>query len=164
MNVEAKQPWSVSSFIGTEKVPPVVTDLSMFDRPNYIDGFVLDCPGAMAWAPEEWSRAILEGAAPKRGDRVLWTLMGLRLGPLQSDRHIAGWRIERREDRWIRVETSAWYMDNCAVVLVEDDQVTTSLSLRYTSPIAPLVWALVTGVHERAVPGMMRRAARLLTI
>jgi hypothetical protein len=50
-----------------------------------------------------------------------------------------------------------------AVCLVEEGQVSISLSLRYDRPIAALVWALVSGPHQRAVPVMLCRAVELMT-
>jgi hypothetical protein len=95
--------------------------------------------------------------------RVLWRLMGLRLGPRHSPDHVQGWKIAARSDNWLRVETASWYMTAQAVCLVEEGQVSISLSLRYDRPIAALVWALVSGPHQRAVPVMLRQAVELMT-
>jgi hypothetical protein len=41
--------------------------------------------------------------------------------------------------------------------------VSLSLSLRYDRRVGALVWALVSGPHQRAVPVMLRQAVRLMT-
>ena len=83
-------------------------------------------------SPEQWARAVLEQAPlARRNARLLWRLMGLRLGPPHSPDHVQGWRIAARGDNWIRVETASWYMTAQAVCLVEEGHVSLSLSLRY---------------------------------
>ena len=83
------------------------------------------------------------------------------LGPRHSPSHVEGWKIAARSGNWLRVETASWYLTARAVCLVEEGQVSISLSLRYDRPIAALVWAVVSGPHRRAVPDMLRQAAGL---
>jgi hypothetical protein len=75
---------------------------------------------------------------------------------------VEGWKITARSDNWLRVETASWYLTAQAVCLVEEGQVSMSLSLRYDRPIAALVWAVVSGPHQRAVPDMLRAAVKLI--
>ncbi|HEX6424761.1 MAG TPA: hypothetical protein VFZ79_14865 [Acidimicrobiales bacterium] len=89
--------------------------------------------------------------------------MGLRLGPPQSPDHVQGWRIAARGDTWLRLETASWYVTAQAVCLVEEGRVSISLSLRHDRPVGALVWALVSGPHQRAVPVMLRQAVSLMT-
>ena len=93
---------------------------------------------------------------------LLWRLMGLRLGPRHSPDHVQGWKIAAHGDNWIRVETASWYMTAQAVCLVEEGQVSISLSLHYDHAVAIVVWALVSGPHQRAVPVMLSQAVRLV--
>jgi hypothetical protein len=163
MSMKIEPNRSVSSFVGVEKVPDVVRRLSLFDslhdQPDYIDCFVLALPDAAASSPESWARAFLER---DNAPRALYTFMGLRLGPPHSVDHVQGWRIERQTDRWLRLETSSWYMNANAVVFVEEDQVLASLSLHYTLPVAPLIWAPISRLHQHAVPVMLREAAKIV--
>jgi hypothetical protein len=163
MSIKIEPTRSVTSFVGVEKVPDSVRRLSLFDSQydqlNYIDCYVLALPDATACSPEAWARAFLER---DNGPRTLYTFMGLRLGPLHSIHHVQGWAIERQTDRWLRLETSSWYMGANAVVLVEEGQVLASLSLNYTQPIAPLIWAPISRLHQHAVPMMLREAAKIL--
>jgi hypothetical protein len=163
MSMKIEPTPSVTSFVGVEQVPDSVRRLSLFDspckQPNYIDCFVLVLPHATAGSPEAWARAFLER---DNAPRALYAFMGLRLGPPHSVDHVQGWRIERQSDRWLRLETSSWYMNANAVVLVEEGQVLASLSLKYTMPIAPLIWAPISRIHQHAVPVMLREASKIV--
>lgn len=143
------------------EIPEVIRSLSTFAGPDYVDLFTATTE-AIDRSPEEWARAVLEQAPlARRNARVLWRLMGLRLGPRHSPDHVQGWTITARGDNWIRVETASWYMAAQAVCLVEEGQVSISLSLHYDQPVAQLIWALVSGPHQRAVPVMLSQAAKL---
>jgi hypothetical protein len=151
---------TVSSLVGVHDVPEAVRSLTTLTDPDYVDLFTVTTPAAADRPAEEWARAILEQGPSAR---VLWRLMGLRLGPRHSPGHVQGWKIAARRDNWLRVETASWYLTAQAVCLVEEGQVSISLSLRYDRPIAALVWAVVSGPHQRAIPVMLRQAVGLIT-
>jgi hypothetical protein len=154
---------TVSSLVGAHDVPDAVRALSTLAEPDYIDLFTVATPLATDKSAEEWARAVLEQTPLARQNaRVLWQLMGLRLGPPQSPDHVQGWKIAARGDDWLRLETASWYLTAQAVCLVEDGQVSISLSLRYDRSVAAPVWALVSGPHQRAVPVMLRQAVTLM--
>ena len=163
MNVEVTN--TVSSLVGVHQVPEAVRSLTTIGDPDYVDVFTVTTPVAAERSAEEWACAILERAAlSRRNARVLWRLMGLRLGPQHSPDHVQGWKIVARGDNWLRVETASWYVTAQAICLVEEGQVSISLSLRYDRPVvAAPVWFLVVGQHQRAVPVMLRQAVRLMT-
>jgi hypothetical protein len=154
---------AVSSRVGVRDVPEVVRALTTLVEPDYVDLFTVRAPMAADTSAEEWARAVLEQTpVARRNARKLWRLLGLRLGPPQSPEHVQGWRIAARGDNWLRVETGSWYLTAQAVCLVEEGQVSLSLSLRYDRPVGALVWALVSGPHQRAVPVMLRQAVDLI--
>ncbi len=154
----------VSSLVGVHDVPPEVLALTTLAEPDYVDLFTVATAKAADSSAEEWARAILERApVAARNARKLWRLIGLRLGPPRSPDHVQGWKIAARGDDWLRVETASWYMTAQAVCLVEHEQVSLSLSLRYDRPPAALVWSLVSGPHQRAVPVMLHQAVKLMT-
>jgi hypothetical protein len=155
---------TVSSLIGTHDVPEAVRALTTLTKPDYIDLFTVTTPVATDKSAEEWARAVLEQAPlSRRNARRLWRVMGLRLGPPRSPDHVQGWMIAARGDNWLRVETASWYLTAQAICLVEETQVSLSLSLRYDRRVGALAWALVSGPHQRAVPVMLRQAVRLMT-
>jgi hypothetical protein len=154
---------SVSIAVGADAVPEAVRSLTTLTQPDYVDLFTITTPSAMDWSAEEWARAILEEAPVARHNaRRLWRLLGLRLGPPSSPHHVQGWSVAGRGDDWVRAETASLYMTAQAVCLVEVGRVSISLALRYDRPVARLVWALVSGPHQRAVPVMLRQAVRVL--
>jgi hypothetical protein len=157
---------SVSTTVGADQVPEAVRSRTTFTEADYVDVYVAatPMPAPAAGSAEEWARAILERAAvSKRHARRFWRALGLRLGPPGSPDHVQGWRITARDDRWVRFETGSWYMRAQAVVLVDEDQVSLSLSLRYRNPVARLVMVFVAGPHQRAVPVMLHQAVQLMT-
>jgi hypothetical protein len=156
---------AVSSLVGVRDVPEAVRALTTLSEPDYVDLFTVTTPVATDRSPEQWARAVLEQAdLSRRNARRFWRLIGLRLGPSGSPDHVQGWKIAARGDNWLRVETASWYLTAQAVCLVEDDQVSLSLSLRYDKrPVAALVWALVSSPHQRAVPVMLHQAVTLMT-
>jgi hypothetical protein len=136
-----------------------------FDDPDYADLFSVARPAGDTGSPEEWARTILEeGEIARQHARRLWRLMGMRLGPPAgtSPDHVQGWKIGAAGDRWIRLELASWYLSAQAVVLVDDDQVSLSVSVRHDRPlVAKPVWRLIESPHRRAVPAMLHQAAAL---
>jgi hypothetical protein len=154
---------TVSSLVGVHDVPEAVRALTTLAEPDYVDLFTVTTPQATDNSAEEWARAVLEQAPlARRNARMLWRLIGLRLGPPHSPDHVQGWKIAERGDNWLRIETASWYLTAQAVCLVNEDQVSLSLSLRYDRPIAAFVWARVSGPHQRAVPVMLHQAVKLM--
>jgi hypothetical protein len=164
MELETTSSATVERAVGVASVPAAVRSLSPIVAPDYIDCFTIRAPHAAAETPERWARAIMEeGALAHRDARRLWRLLGLRLGPRGSAEHVQGWKITDHEHDWIRVKTASWYLSAQAVCLVEADQVSLSLSLRYDNrPVAALVWRFVAGPHQRAVPVMLRQAVEVV--
>ena len=151
---------TVMSIVGAHEIPEAVRSITTLADPDYVDLHSVTTPAA-AHAAEEWARAVLELGGGRQA-RALWRLLGLRLGPRHSAGHVHGWKIAAHGDNWLRVETASWYLTAEAVCLVEEGQVSISLALRYDRPIAALIWAIVSGIHQRAVPDMLRYANRLM--
>lgn len=153
-----------SSALRVHDVPERVRAVTTLGRVDYVDLFTVTTATAAENSAERWARAVLEQAPiSRRNARRFWRLMGLRLGPPQSPDHVQGWRIAARGDTWLRLETASWYVTAQAVCLVEEGRVSISLSLRHDRPVGALVWALVSGPHQRAVPVMLRQAVSLMT-
>jgi hypothetical protein len=143
------------------EIPEVIRSLTTMASPDYVDLFTATTTESIDRSAEQWARAVLEQAPlARRNARVLWRLMGLRLGPRHSPDYVQGWKITARGDNWIRVETASWYMAAQAVCLIEEGEVSISLSLRYDQPVAHLIWAFVSGPHQRAVPVMLSQAVK----
>jgi hypothetical protein len=152
----------VATFVGVHDVPEAIRSLTFAD-PDYVDLFTVTTPSAANWSPEAWARAVLEEAPLARDKaRLVWRLMGLRLGPPHSPDHVQGWKIAARDNEWLRLETASWYLSAQAVCIVDEDKVSLSLSLRYDRPLAAHIWTLVAGRHQRAVPVMLHQAVKLM--
>ena len=165
MTLGAPGPPTVVCRFGEHDVPDRVRTLSTFGAPDYIDSFTIKTPAAQERSAEGWADAVLEEAAlSRRSARRLWQLMGLRLGPPPySADHVQGWAITDTGADWVRLETESWYLSAQAVCLVDDVEVSLSLSLRHDrKPVGRFVWALVQGPHQRAVPTMLRQAVALV--
>jgi hypothetical protein len=150
---------------GEHDVPDRVRSLCTFDAPDYIDSFSLRTPVARKRSAEGWVRAVLEEAAlSRRSARGLWRAIGLRLGPPPySASYVQGWAIAGTGADWIRLETQSWYLSAQAVCIVDDAELSLSLSLRYDNgPLGRFTWAFVEGPHRRAVPIMLRQAVALV--
>lgn len=163
MDVRTTSAPRVSSSVGIDQVPERVRSLSTL-RCDYIDLFTIETSVAPKRSAEGWARAVLEEAPlSQRNARLLWHLMGLRLGPRGAEEYVQGWRIGERGANWIRAETGSWYLTAQAVCLVDDARVSLSLSLRYDRPnFAKPLWTLIAGPHQRALPVMLRQAQRLV--
>ncbi|HEY8526284.1 MAG TPA: hypothetical protein VIL48_15035 [Acidimicrobiales bacterium] len=154
----------VPGVVKVEEVPGSVGALTTLGEADHVDLFTAEAPAATDASPEEWARAILERApAARRNAHRLWRLLGLRLGPPGSPDHVQGWRIADRGDGWVRLETGSWYLTAQALCLVAEGRVSLSLAVRHDRRLARLVWAVVAGPHERAVPVMLHQAVELMT-
>ncbi len=166
MRVQAEPAQTVESHIGVSEVPEATSALLTLGKLDYGDLFIIETPHAHAHSAETWARAVLERAPiSRRNARVLWTFIGLRMGPAGSSDYVQGWKIAHSEHNWIRLETKSWYLSAEAVCVVDDDKVSLSLSLRYDRPeVAHIVWRFVSSPHQKAVPVMLRQASQLLSL
>ncbi|HVA08667.1 MAG TPA: hypothetical protein VNG12_18185 [Acidimicrobiales bacterium] len=71
-----------------------------------------------------------------------------------------GSKIADRGDGWIGVETASWCMTAHAVVKADDEQVSLALFARFDNPMAAIIWALVSRMHRRGAPVILRQAIR----
>ena len=144
-------------------VPDAIHALANMTRPNYVDLFTVPAGETTEKSPEQWARVALEDASPTGRFIVFQVLCGLRLDTRPSHDRVAGWRIADRGDNWIRLEAASWFMTAHAVVLVEDDQVSVALFVRYDRPLGALLWPPISIGHRRAMPGLLIHAARRMT-
>ena len=143
------------------RVPDAIVDLSSLDRVDYVDACTAATGDAPRRSAEEWARVVLEQTTFGRRAPLLWTALGLRLGPRPSPAHVQGWRIVARGDGWVRAETSSWFATAQAVCRVDDTQVSVALFLRYDRPlVAAAIWLPVGMLHRRGLPVMVAEAVR----
>lgn len=151
---------TVSAVIGLRDVPEGIGRVNTLANPDYVDVFTIASREAKDHSPEEWARAALENTPTGRSAPLLWQSIGLRLGPRPSSQHVQGWTITGRDQDWIRLETSSWFMTANAIVKIDDDQVSAALFVRYDRPIAAVIWPPVSVMHRRAMPTLLRQALK----
>lgn len=144
------------------KASETIRSLSHLDKADYEEMFVAKATDAKRWSAEQWARAAIEGAPGMRVSAPrLWRVIGLRMGP-RSPKHINGWRIDAREDDWIRLEAASAYATIHVIVRVEPDEVQEAMFIRYDRAIGALIWAVVGPFHRRAMPAILRHAVKTL--
>ncbi|WP_157006011.1 DUF2867 domain-containing protein [Agromyces laixinhei] len=143
----AKDVWEFSE--------PDLAETSLLDA-DYADEFALiTCTAA---TPEQWARAMF-GDIPTVAERLIWRgLLGIRLSRGRSARTIAGWRIAERGDRWIRLEADSWFLSANLIVRTTGDGVSLTTVVRYDRSIGRVIWAPLSAIHRRLIPGVLRSA------
>ncbi|HEX3795094.1 MAG TPA: hypothetical protein VHV57_11400 [Acidimicrobiales bacterium] len=150
----------VKTLVGVANLPDDIRRHAALPDADYADAFIAPTIGAPEQTPEWWARAFLEESKVGRRAPILWTLMGLRLGPRPSADHTQGWRIAKRGEGWIRVETGSWCMTTHAVVSVDDHEVSLALFIRFDKPLARVMWAPIAAMHRNGAPSMVSYGVR----
>jgi hypothetical protein len=138
--------------------------LSTLDRVDYTDAFTLD-PGtgpARDRTPEQWARAVIEGApaSMRRQLRRGWRLLGLRLGPASSAQRVLGWEIRRSTPEFVLLGAGSRIgMPGELLFRRDPDGVAFATFVQQRNPLARLLWAAVTPAHQRIVRSLLTRAA-----
>ena len=141
-------------------IPEAIRRLDTLPNPDYVDLFTLTAPDATERSPEQWARAVIECVPMVRGFLVWRVILGLRLEQRSSPECLGGWRIADRGDSWIRVEAASWFMTAHLVLNVDEDRVSFATFVGYDRRVAALAWPRLAVVHRRAVPGLLRGAAK----
>jgi hypothetical protein len=147
---------TVHSDVWTRDVPEPVRALSSLPSVDYADRFTIRT-GAVA-TPEVWARAMF-GDVPSAAEILIWRgFLGLRLRCGRSPDTVAGWRIGGLGDDWIRLEAASWFLGANMVVRTGGGQASLVTYLHYARPPAHLLWPVLSAVHRRLVPGVLRAA------
>lgn len=138
---------------GTE-VPESVIACSALPAIDYADHFSLSTDVRVT--PEQWARAMF-GDVPSPAGTFIWrVLLGLRLTRGPSPATVAGWRIGGRGADWIRLEAESWFLGANLVVHADGSHVALATFIRYRRPVGRVVWTLLSSVHRRLAPGLLR--------
>ncbi len=138
--------------------------LSTLARVDYTDAFAAD-PGlgpARDRTPEQWARAMIEGApaSMRRQLRRSWQLLGLRLGPARSAQRVLGWEIRRSTPDFVLLGAGSRIGMPAELLFRRDrDGLLFATFVQQRNPLARLLWARVTPVHQRIVHSLLTRAA-----
>ncbi|MFD8534772.1 DUF2867 domain-containing protein [Streptomyces rubrogriseus] len=130
---------------------------------HFASAFALPLAGLPRRTAEQWARTTFEDTpAPLRTLlRVGWSgVLGLRLGPRVSARHVIGWRtVESAPDR-IAVEARAPSLTVRNVVTVDAVRLLWATYVRFEDRSGRLLWSLAAPVHHLVVPLLLGRAVR----
>lgn len=149
----------VDRAVGLTAVGPSVLACGALSRTDYADYFVIGPVDGAAATPERWARAMF-GDVPSFGERFIWRgLLQLRLTRGRSRSSIAGWRIGDRGDDWIRLEAGSWALAANLIVRASDSEVSLATLLRYDRRPGGALWWVLSAVHRRLAPGLLREAA-----
>ncbi|UNO38606.1 DUF2867 domain-containing protein [Streptomyces sp. MST-110588] len=130
---------------------------------HYASAFASPVPDGRPLTPEQWARVTFETAPlPMRWCLMLgWTgVLGLRLGPKSSPRHVLGWRVTRPGPGSVTLEAPSRLVDAHNVVLVEDAQILWATTVRFKGRAGRVAWGVAAPVHHLMVPLLLRRALR----
>lgn len=151
---------AVTSSVGPENVDVDVLAMSLLDRVDYADHFVLAHETDPGQRPEQWARAMF-GDTPDLIERFLWSgILRLRLQSGRSAGTIAGWRITDRGDDWVSVAAASRSMSAVLVIRARASTVELATLVRYDRSRARLVWVPTAFVHRRLAPGLLRSTGR----
>ena len=134
--------------------------LGTLPRVDYADAFAVDGVLAQSRSPEEWARAVFEGlpASRRRALRTGWTSLGLKLGPVVSDRTVEGWEL-RRSDPDVAILGADSRIGMPAELFVErgEDCVLFGTLVQQRNWVARRLWAAITAFHQRVVKLVLER-------
>lgn len=150
---------NVLSAVGPRSLPAETLSRSSLADPHYADEFTLVTPVASAGTAEDWARAMF-GDEPSATERMIWAgFLNIRLISGKSADTVAGWQIADRCDDWIRLEARSWFMTWNLIVSVGPDTVSLATLSRHDRHPFGVIWTLLSRVHRRLVPGLLRGAA-----
>jgi|HubBroStandDraft_5_1064220.scaffolds.fasta_scaffold274621_2 hypothetical protein len=144
-------------------VPPEIAHLNPLVEPNYAEGWQVERSESDVRSPEQWARAIFEGA-PRAAHAFLevgWKLgLLLQLGPRNSEEYVFGWKIETNNPEVIVFGVHSALVGNASFVLcLQDSQVVLANFVRFERRGAGAIWASVLPIHRRMVPYVLTRGA-----
>jgi hypothetical protein len=129
---------------------------------DYTAAFELLTPEPTTRPPEDWARAVFEGApaALRRFIRTGWRFpLGFQLGPVGSPAHVLGCRIIRVDRTMIVLEQRSPLMTAHNIVFVDRTRIVWTTLVRYQHPLARPLWSVSAALHRRILPHLLTQAA-----
>lgn len=142
-----------------------VGDEALGEGADYADRFEIAVADADERTAEQWARGALEGMPAALRAFVLFAhrrLLRLRLGHLESDGNVLGWRIVTSQQDLVQLEAEGPLIR--AVLLGRRTSQATMVLRTFVffrrAPAARVTWAVVGPIHRRVAPYLLERAAR----
>jgi hypothetical protein len=145
------------------QLPDEIRALDSLPEPDYASAFELSIQPITTGPPQDWARAVFEGAPPimRRFIRAGWRFpLRFRLAPPGAPGHILGCRILSDERTMIVLEQRSPLMTAHNIVSVEPTRLVWATLVRYRQPVARPLWSVSATIHHRTLPYLLTRAAR----
>ena len=142
------------------ELPADAAALTTLQRLDYHDCFVVEGMDRRDRTPEEWARAIVEGASPKmrRTLRTAWPALGVKLGPADAPELVLGWPIRRSTPDHVLLGTDSRAGFSAELLLkLEQPTLLFATLVQLHNPLARGLWALITAGHQRTVRYVLAR-------
>lgn len=148
---------SVVRRVGTRNVPIAIVVRTTMPEVHYADMFTLHTSATAT--PEEWARAMF-GETPTLTGRFIWCiLLRFRLASGRSPTTVAGWQVRTRGTDGITLEAESPILTGNLVVTTSPGRVCLGTFLHHRRPAGRRVWSLLSPIHRRLAPGLLRDAA-----
>jgi hypothetical protein len=149
----------VSSIQWRRDVPEAIRSLGALADANYADIVTATIDRQPDGTPEQWIQAALSGLP--RGllmfiPFVQRAFLGLRLTLRPSPDHLLGCKIAHRDQHWLRIEASSWFLTGHVVMHIEGERISFASFIRYDRPLAALVWPPISLIHRQVALTLMR--------
>jgi hypothetical protein len=142
-------------------VPPYARAFATIAELDYTDAHRVEVERVPGLSGEEWARVILEDApiVLRAGLASAWLSLGLRLGPLRSDRHVLGWEVRRSTPDYALLGADS-RLGLAAELLVKPERTLLFCTfVRLGNPAARAVWSAIAPGHRRVVRHVLARGA-----
>ncbi len=139
----------------------VTESTSDFGPWDYATTFEVTIGGANARAPEQWVRAVFEGAPYAIRWMVTfgWRFMlGFRLGPGPSPGYVAGWKVLSVGPDLISLGVRSRSLTAEKRLRITDGKVRMTTIVRYDRPQGRIMWNLAKPIHHRTEPYLLGHA------
>jgi hypothetical protein len=133
-------------------------------RPDYASAFEVTIAEGDGRSPEQWARAVFEGApiAIRWFVSFGWRFaLGLRLGPRRSPAYVSGWKVRDQRPGVIVLEVESRFLTAYKEIRVASNSVRMSTYVHYKRGLGRAIWGLVAPVHHRTEPYLLGHAAAL---
>lgn len=152
----------IESAVGLGAVDDSALARAGLARIDYVDQFLLAPVDGLRATAEEWARALF-GDTPSLSERFIWeVLLQLRLHRGRSPSTVAGWQVAQRGEDWIRLESASWALRAELVIRRTDASVSLTTFMQYDRSIGRVVWTLLSAIHRRLAPGLLRDGAAVV--
>ncbi|NEB60450.1 DUF2867 domain-containing protein [Streptomyces diastaticus] len=133
------------------------------DGAHFASAFALPLAGLPHRTAEEWARSTFEDTSALLREllRTGWSgVLGLRLGPRSSARHVIGWRTVECGPELIALEARAPSLTVRNVVTVDGTRLLWATYATFARRGGRARWSLAAPVHHLVVPLLLGRAVR----